>query len=531
VKRHALLLAAGILGATTLIGGALGSRLAAESDDAPPTNGMTTYVGLLDTISTWSAEPIAPDKLVYASIQGMLSRLDPHTTFLEPDEFAAMQEKQRGSFYGLGIQIQKRNGRLTVISPIEGTPAWKLGIRTGDIITKIEGVPTDDMTTDEAARRLKGPKGTKVHITIRRPGLAESIEMTVTRAEIPTNSIRFAFMINHDTGYVRLSDFTRTSDREMVAAIERLENDGMKRLLLDLRDNPGGVLEQAVDIADIFLQPGEKVVYTRGRTPSSDQDYYSPGRGPHFSGPMVVLVNRFSASASEIVSGALQDHDRALIVGTTTWGKGLVQSVYTLPYGAGLALTTAKYFTPSGRWIQRDYSNFFEYLNPDEDGGTEAVNHGKMFTTDAGRAVYATGGITPDVVIRYDKLSAFEMRVRAQGAFFGFAVQYLAKHPDVSRDFTVTPEVRDSFFSYLGAQNIVDAKTAKADYDADPDRASMDAAIQSEIMSARFGVVDGWRVAMAADKQVQKALGSFDEAARVAALPKKKPIEKKASTD
>jgi carboxyl-terminal processing protease len=531
VRRRAVLLIAGILGATTLIGGALGSRLAAQSDDAPPTGSMTAYVALLDTISGWSAEPIATDKLVYASIHGMLSRLDPHTTFLEPDEFASMQEKQRGSFYGLGIQIQKRNGRLTVISPIEGTPAWKLGIRTGDIITKIEGVPTDDMSTEEAARRLKGPKGTKVHITIRRPGLAEPIEMTVTRAEIPTNSIRFAFMINGGTGYIRLSDFTRTSDREMVSAIERLEKEGMKRLLLDLRDNPGGVLEQAVDIADIFLQPGEKVVYTRGRTSSSDQDYYSPGRGPHFSGPMVILVNRFSASASEIVSGALQDHDRALIVGTTTWGKGLVQSVYTLPYGAGLALTTAKYFTPSGRWIQRDYSNFFEYLNPDDEGTEDTANHGKMFTTDAGRAVYASGGITPDVTIRYDKLSAFETRLRFKGAFFGFAVQYLAKHPNVPRSFAVTPDVRDAFFEYLGSQDIIDPKDAKADYDKDADRASMDAAIQSEVMSAKFGVVEGWRVAMAADKQVQKALGSFDEAARVAALPKKKPIEKKASTD
>ena len=242
---------------------------------------------------------------------------------------------------------------------MEGTPAFKQGIRAGDIITHVEDEELkEDVSTDDVVRKLRGPKGTPVTITIRRPGLDEPIRMTITRAEIPTLSVPYAFMIGPETGYIFLRDFTHTSSRELMAAIDKLEKQGMKRLLLDLRGNPGGVLDQAVDVADVFLPKGSKVVYTRGRTPSSAQDFFAPGDGPHFDKPLVVLVNRGSASASEIVAGAIQDHDRGLIVGQRTWGKGLVQSVYTLPYGAGLALTTARYYTPSGRWIQRDYATF-----------------------------------------------------------------------------------------------------------------------------------------------------------------------------
>ena len=221
-----------------------------------------------------------PEKFVYASIHGMLGRLDPHTTFLEPDDYSAMREKQQGSFFGLGIQIQKRMGHITVIAPMEGTPAFKQGIRAGDIITHVEAEELkEDITTDEVVRKLRGPKGTPVTITIRRPGLDEPIRMTITRAEIPTLSVPYAFMIGPETGYIFLRDFTHTSSGELTAAMEKLEKQGMKRLLLDLRGNPGGVLDQAVDVADVFLPKGSKVVYTRGRTPSSAQEFYAPGEG------------------------------------------------------------------------------------------------------------------------------------------------------------------------------------------------------------------------------------------------------------
>ena len=530
VRRQTVFLFALILAAATLLGGAASRR---GDVDRPPADYTNEYAELITTAGEWSAESTGPDKLVYASIRGMLSRLDPHTTFLDPDEFSSMEEKQRGSFYGLGISIQKRQGHVTVISPIEGTPAWKKGLRAGDIITRINGEPIDEWTSDEVVRHLKGPKGTQVTITIRRAGLSEPIEMTITRAEIPTNSVRYAFMLGPDTGYIHLAEFTHTSSREMVAAIDRLETQGMKKLLFDLRGNPGGVLDQAVDVADLFLQKKEKIVYTRGRTASSAQDFYAPGNGPHFDGPLVLVVNRGSASASEIVAGAIQDHDRGLIVGTTTWGKGLVQGVYPLPYGAGLALTTAKYYTPSGRWIQRDYTNYYDYLNPDDEAGekrdAEAKKEGKVFYTDAGRLVYAAGGITPDDVIRYDKTSKFVQRLQAHGAFFNFVVDYLARHPSVGRNVEVDDSLRNDFFQFVEAQGIEKAPEARREYETDSSRALIDSAIRTELLNSKFGLSEGWKSALHTDKQAQAAIRDFPEAERIAALPKKSPSERAAS--
>jgi carboxyl-terminal processing protease len=516
----------GILAGATLLGGFESKRLQAGSDGGAPS--LTEYAELITAAGDWSAEKTPPDKLVYASIRGMLNRLDPHTNFLDPDEFSSMEEKQRGSFYGLGISIQKRQGRVTVISPIEGTPAWKMGLRAGDVITHINGEAIDDWTSEEVVRHLKGPKGTQVKITIRRAGLSEPIDMTITRAEIPTNSVRYAFMIGPEVGYIHLAEFTHTSGRELIAAIDTLKKQGMKKLLLDLRGNPGGVLDQAVEIADVFLEKKDKVVYTRGRTSSSAQDFYAPGNGPHFSGPLVLLVNRGSASASEIVAGAIQDHDRGLIVGTTTWGKGLVQSVYPLPYGAGLALTTAKYYTPSGRWIQRDYSNFYDYINPEEEGDhrDETAHNAKVFYTDAGRPVYASGGITPDQIVKYDKNSKFVQRLQAHGAFFNFAVDYLARHPEVAKDFAVTEAVRADFFQFLQSQGIEDVSAAKADYDGDASRELIDSAIRTEILNSKFGLSEGWKNALKTDRQAHTALDGFTEAERIASLPKKPREEK-----
>ncbi|HKA36352.1 MAG TPA: S41 family peptidase, partial [Thermoanaerobaculia bacterium] len=300
--RSRILLVLSLLAAATLVGGALGEKLPASERETPS---LDEYADILTTLSDWAPEAVSPEKIVYASIHGMLARLDPHTAFLEPDDYAAMREKQHGSFYGLGIQIQKRMGKITVIAPMEGTPAYKLGIRAGDIITHIEDEEIkEDASTDDVVRKLRGPKGTQVTITIRRAGIDEPIRMTITRAEIPTLAVPYAFMITPDTGYIFLRDFTHTSSRELTAAIDKLEKQGMKKLLLDLRGNPGGVLDQAVDISDIFLPKGAKVVYTRGRTNSSAQDFFAPGDGQSFNKPLVVLINRGSASASEIVAGA-----------------------------------------------------------------------------------------------------------------------------------------------------------------------------------------------------------------------------------
>src|SRR5689334_7559886 len=337
-----LTLVVAILGAT-LFGGIYGNRLFGSPMQPDQTKRMKEYTDLLTAVTSWAPEEVGNDKFVYSSIDGMLHTLDPHTSFLEPKEYADMQDRQKGSFYGLGILVTKCNDQVTVITPLEGTPAARLGIRAGDVISEVEGTSTDDLSLDEVVKRLKGPKGTTVHIKIVRVGIKEPIPLTIVRAAIPTNSISNVLMLKPGVGYIRIKDFTATTVRELVEAIDKLKEQGMQRLVLDLRQNPGGLLDAAVGVADHFLDKGQMIVYTKGRTPDSAQDYLAPGKHNKIDMPMVVVVNRGSASASEIVAGAIQDHDRGIIVGETSWGKGLVQSVYTLQYGAGLALTTSKY--------------------------------------------------------------------------------------------------------------------------------------------------------------------------------------------
>jgi carboxyl-terminal processing protease len=513
-----------LLGGTTLAGGALGPRLFATSDASNPA--LKEYADLLATAREWYADELPADKLVYASINGMLGTLDPHTTFLEPEEYGAMQEKQRGSFYGLGIIISKRNGKITVMTPVEGSPAERLGIRAGDIIDLVEGQRIDDLPVDAVVRKLKGPKGTQVHITIIRPGLGEPLQMTVTRAEIPTNSVSFTFMLEPGVGYMRLKDFTHTSVPEVEESLEKLARQGMTKLVFDLRSNPGGLLDQAIGVSDFFLEKGQKIVSTRGRTTSSEQTFSAPGKRARARIPVVVLINKGSASASEIVAGALQDHDRGLIVGQTSWGKGLVQSVFNLSDGAGLALTSAKYYTPSGRCIQRDYHEVIEYIAPDEDDGEESgpahdapsSQQKEVFRTDAGRNVYGSGGITPDVYVKVEPLSRFAATLYARGTFFEFAIDYRTKHADIGRDFQVTDAVHDAFFAFVDSRPIPFEKKSRQAFLEEKDLSVVDRAIREEMVTAVFGREVGYRVGLEGDVQLRKALTLFPDAERLAAL-------------
>jgi carboxyl-terminal processing protease len=381
---------------SALAGGVFGHSALATEDRIP--DHYKTFTAALSAIQSNYAEQLPSDRLVYGAINGMLQTLDPHSSFMDPRSYSQMRERQEGRYYGLGLSIVVVDGDVTVVRVFEGSPAYGKGIRRGDVIARIEADDAKGWTTDQAVRRLKGPKGTFVKIGVRRKGLDELIAMEVMRDEITIPAVAAHFMIDKEIGYVRIDDFAEHTEEELESALNDMQRKGMKKLVMDLRNNPGGQLDQAIRMVNLFVKRGSMIVYTRGRVANADQDYRATEDGNFQRIPMLVMVNRQSASASEIVSGALQDHDRALIVGETTFGKALVQSVYRVSQGAGLALTTARYFTPSGRMIQRPWDESFDeyatfaYRNQ----GQRAYTAEQLKYTGAGRKVYSGGGIDPD---------------------------------------------------------------------------------------------------------------------------------------
>ncbi|HEY0142388.1 MAG TPA: S41 family peptidase [Thermoanaerobaculia bacterium] len=510
-----------VIAGATLFGGFYGNYLfGAPMQNSELQKRLKEYTDLLNAVTANAPEPTESDKFVYASIDGMLRVLDPHTSFLEPKEYADMQDRQKGTFYGLGILVTKRNDQVTVITPLEGTPAARLGVRAGDVITEVEGESTEDLALDEVVKKLKGPKGTTVHIKIQRVGMKEPIPLTITRAAIPTNSISNVLMIRPGIGYVRIKDFTGTTVRELDDAIDKLKAQGMQKLVLDLRMNPGGLLDAAVGVSDHFLEKGQMIVYTKGRTPDSAQEYTAPGKHEKFEMPVVVLVNRGSASASEIVAGAIQDHDRGLVVGETSWGKGLVQSVYTLNYGAGLALTTSKYFTPAGRNIQRDYTSFYDYYVADEtENGPEVpLSQRKQFKTSTGRIVYGGGGITPDYIVKQPQLARTTQLLEVRSAIFNYAVEYAAKHPNLTKDVAVTPAVIEDFINFAASKEIATEADIRDALKNDADRKFVERALKAEIVAAKYGFDQSYPFRLQGDAQVEKALEVFPEAQKLATV-------------
>jgi len=492
-----------------LFGGIFGDRLLALSGESEAD--LRAYTELLMAAhENYGGEMLYRD-LIYASIQGMLRTLDPHTSLLTPEAYESMRERQEGSFFGLGILVSMRNGQLTVISPIEGTPAWRLGLRAGDVITTIEGESTDTMTLDEAVDRLKGPKDTQVNIQIVRRGLEEPLALAITRAEIPQNTVRYAYMMTEDTGYVRLTDFSRSTSREMAEALDKLQGAGMERLIVDLRSNGGGLLDQTVTVSGYFVPEDSRIVETRGRVPSSFQSFEADGSRDMLDVPLVVLVNRGTASAAEILAGAIQDHDVGLIVGTPTWGKGLVQTVYNLSYGAGVALTTAKYYTPAGRLIQRDYSSYFDYYTYAGDE-SEPIIEGPEYQTDLGRTVYGGGGITPDVVVELPDGPIELQPLYVHNAFFDFAVGYHAEHPIPSTDWQPPADLLDRFKEWLLAEEVLDAEEIDEIFAEEDARDLARRQIHSDLFTSAFGTEAAHQVMAEGDVQIQTALQLFSQA-------------------
>lgn len=513
-----------VLVVSAVAGGYLGRTTASSQERRPPERYLA-FTTALRLVETNYVDKVQTDRVVYSAINGMLQTLDPHSSFLDPRTYAQMRERQEGRYYGLGITIQVIDGDITAVSLFEGSPAYRKGVRRGDVIARINGEDAKGLTSEEAARRLRGPKGTLVRIALRRRGYDQLIELEVPRDEIHIPTIPAAFMSDASTGYVRLQDFAEQTDHDLSATLEDLSRKGMKRLLLDLRGNPGGPLDQAIKVANQFLPQGLLIVYTRGRVPNSDQDYRATEKSGYTSLPVVVLANRGSASASEIVAGALQDHDRAVIVGETTFGKALVQSVYRISEGAGLALTTARYYTPSGRLIQRPWDGTFdEYLT--FTAREQAVTRDRPSTdlkyTDAGRKVYGGGGIEPDHrmegPIEGFNPSKYGRMLFGRQAFGAFAQEFSAvgdtRIAMTSRDrrlatqgFTVDQAMLDAFRSHLQANRIaVDEEGFARDLE------FIKALVRYEINVNLFGVSEARRHLIDVDPQVQLALSVFPEA-------------------
>jgi carboxyl-terminal processing protease len=523
-----------------LVGGFFGRSALVAQDQIP--DQYKTFTAALGAIEKNYVGEVESDRLVYSAISGMLQTLDPHSSFFDPKAYAQMRERQEGRYYGLGISIAVIDGDITVANVFEASPAYQKGVRRGDIIAKIEGEETKGWTSDQAVRRLRGPKGTAVGVALKRSGYDKLIDLQVTRDEIHIPTVPSAFMLDATTGYIKLRDFGENTDQELGQALKTLSSRGMKKLVFDLRGNPGGALDQAIRVANRFLPRGDMIVYTRGRVPNSDQDYRATEQSDFLNVPMVTLVNRNSASASEIVSGALQDHDRSLIVGETTFGKALVQSVYRVSEGAGAAITTARYYTPSGRLIQRPWDGSFdEYLTYTlrEQDANKAHKSDDLKYTDGGRKVYSGGGIEPDR--RYDgplegfNPTRFGRLLYARNLFDSYAQRFTRKgdtriavtataaQRELSPDFEVTDAMVQEF------RQIVEKARIRIDEAAwQKDQDFIKAMIHKEIDVDLFGEAAAFRSLTRRDPQLQFALSLFPEAQQLLDLSRQTPRQRAA---
>ncbi len=452
------LLSAVFIAVCALLSGSLGPGSAAHASSPVSTAGVSgepeldTGLKLLTSIYRLAeenaADKVSPDKSIYdGAIPGMLRTLDPHSNFFDPKEFNKLREDQRGRYYGVGMTIQPRGGHTVVVYPFPGSPAFKAGLRPGDIILEINDKSALGLNSSEVADLLKGPRGTAVQVKINREGKAEPLVFNLVRDAINRPSVPTHFFIRPGIGYIHIEQFNETTSRELDDALSAMNESTLKGLILDLRDNPGGLLNEGVAVAGRFLKRGQTVVSHRGRT-SPVKDYVASNGSSAREYPIVVLVSRLSASAAEIVAGALQDHDRAWVLGDNTFGKGLVQTVFPLMENTGLALTTAKYYTPSGRLIQRDYSkgSFYDYYFHRD---TEKKNTQDVKMTDSGRTVYGGSGITPDekFTIEY---KPFQIELLRRAAFREYVPKYFASHDaKLPKDWSPDAAMMADFKAYL----------------------------------------------------------------------------------
>jgi carboxyl-terminal processing protease len=511
-----------------LLGGIYGRQVEATtgSDDSDVKSSLSQFTRIYDIVESNYADPVDPDTAIYGpsnsntgAIPAALRTLDPHSNFFDPHAFAALREDQEGKYYGVGMSIRARPGKMgkleTVVeAPIPGSPAFRAGLRPGDVVAKVDGKPTEGLNTQQVADMLKGPKGTQVEVTIVREGYDQPIVVKIIRDEIAQNSVDDAFMIHPGIAYIHINKFNENTNDELSDALHKLNEKDLQGLILDLRGNPGGLLQEAVEVCDHFLEKSQLIVYHSGRH-SQEKRYYATRGDDGNEYPIVVLINRMSASAAEIVTGALQDHDRALVMGEPSFGKGLVQTVYQLSERTGLALTTAHYYTPSGRLIQREYQNvslYDYYYHPE----LTKPEHAEVRLTDGGREVYGGGGITPDVTFADPKMDPVQETLVQRAAFFNFSKSYLGVHKTIPKDFEVNDAVLDEFKQYLTRDGIT---VSDKDFTANLDFIKNHIRIQ--LVGSIFGGNEADRISIGEDPLVLKALDSMPQAKELLANAKR----------
>jgi carboxyl-terminal processing protease len=527
-----------------LTGGIIYDDLSASSED-DPYQAIKLLNETIHQVSDKYVDSIPSDSLYLRALNGMLLSLDPYSQLLTPKDYEDLQIHTQGNYEGLGIRIDIVDQVLTVISPIEGTPAYKAGLLPGDRIVAVDGIPTKGWSEERAVQELRGPRGSEVTLSIAREGLEEPLDVAIERQPISLSAVPYAFMLQEGIGYVRFTQFSEHGRDEIRDAVRDLEKQGMRSLVLDLRDNPGGLLDQAIEVTDLFLPRGAEIVATRGRMSESDRVYNARDNDDFSVHPMIVLVNRASASASEIVSGALQDHDRALLVGQTTWGKGLVQSLFPLDDGYFLKLTTARYFTPSGRSIQRDETlgiDFNAVVWPwtpeeaplDDEGNplsSQEIPDSLVFQTDMGRTVYGGGGVMPDVVVRASEIAEVSrdllQEIFVENAFFSFAVRFRAAHPSIPRDYRPDAAVLEEFRAYLREVKEIDFSDEAFDSESD----YINDFLRYTLISQYHGEGEARQAVLSADLPLAKAVELLSEADTLADLFRLARLEREAAAD
>ncbi|HEV8263988.1 MAG TPA: S41 family peptidase [Gemmatimonadales bacterium] len=470
---------------------------------------------VLAHVSDYYVDSLDERRLYQMAIDGLLDQLgDPYSVYLKPEDFRGLTEATTGNYTGLGIQIDVRDGWITVVGALPDTPAERAGIQTADRIVALDGRPTEGWKQDQAVKELRGPAGTVAELAIRRVGVDQPITFKITRATIHIRSVQIAIMLDQHVGYISLNPVNETSAQDVTLAVDSLLKLGMKSLVFDLRGNPGGLLDQGVAVSDLFLDPGKEIVATRGRAPGSSREFRD-SKAQRWAGlPIVVLVNGGSASAAEIIAGALQDHDRAVLIGTPTFGKGLVQSFWRLTPESGLKLTTARWYTPSGRTIQRvtrtEAEQEAQVLAAQRGQDTVKVDSMPVFHTDGGRIVYGGGGIRPDMFVAPDTFTAAERAfTRGLGnkipvfrdALTSYALELKEGRRLPAPNFTVTDGMVDEVLRRIRAKGAVvpDSIVAGA-------RSLIAQELTYEAARYAFGRPAEFRRRMADDRQVQRAL-------------------------